>query len=72
MTVSIEAMQASDWRQVRAIFADGLNTGLAAFLVDPPIWRDWSAGHLEIGRLVASSEGGENLGWSALAPVPAT
>ena len=68
----IEAMElASDWPAVRAIYAEGLATGLAAFLTDPPSRGAWDAGHLPIGRLVAR-DGDALLGWAALTPVDNT
>jgi len=72
MTFIIEAMQPQDWKQVRAIYGDGLATGLAAFLSTPPLWRDWDVGHLRLGRVVARDNDDNVLGWSALAPVPDT
>ena len=78
MEFTIDAMRRQDWRQVRDIYREGLATGLAAFMTDPPRWAAWNAGHLETGRLVARGSGGpqpahaEILGWAALAPVPDT
>ena len=67
---SIETMHRKDWVQVKAIYAEGLATGLAAFMLAPPIWKDWHADHLKVGRLIARNQTGEVLGWAALAPVP--
>ena len=67
----IEQMTRLDWAKVRAIYAEGLATGLAAFLVHPPIWNIWDAGHLPFGRLVARQDRAI-LGWAALAPVAVT
>ena len=64
----IEDMQRHDWRHVRAIYAEGLATGLAAFMRNPPLWKAWDRGHLACGRLVARGEDAI-LGWSAIAPV---
>ena len=78
MIFSIDRMQRQDWSRVRAIYGEGLATGLAAFQTDPPRWADWNAGHLAAARLVArtpeSGNAGEStvIGWSALAPVPDT
>ena len=71
-TFAIGAMADGDWKDVRAIYREGLATGLAAFMLNPPRRRDWDAGHLTVGRLVARSGEGRVLGWSALAPVPDT
>ena len=69
---SIEDMQRADWKQVRDLYAEGLATGLATFMTDPPRWDAWDSGHLDIGRLVARGGDQKILGWAALAPVPDT
>ena len=72
----LQDMRREDWKQVRDLYAEGLATGLAAFMTTPPGWTDWDDGHLEIGRLVARASeddgDGKILGWAALAPVPDT
>ncbi len=70
MNFVIDAMRRQDWRQVRAIYGEGLATGLAAFMLEPPRWQAWDAGHLKLGRTVARLDEGRVIGWSALAPVP--
>ena len=72
MTFATDAMGKDDWNQVRAIYREGLATGLAAFMTDPPSWRTWNARHMTIGRFVARMDDGTVGGWSALAPVPDT
>ena len=69
---SIGDMRRGDWKQVRNLYAEGLATGLAAFMTDPPRWDAWDAGHLNTGRLVARASDNTILGWAALAPVPDT
>jgi L-amino acid N-acyltransferase YncA len=69
---AIEEMRREDWKQVRDLYAEGLATGLAAFMTDPPRWDAWDSGHLDNGRLVARGAEGTVLGWAALAPVPDT
>lgn len=71
-TFTIDAMRRADWPAVKAIYAEGLATGLAAFMTAPPGWRAWHAGHLALGRCVARDTGDGVLGFSALAPVPDT
>lgn len=71
MTFQIEAMRREDWRQVRAIYGEGLASGLAAFRALTPLWKEWDREHLAIGRLVAR-QSDNILGWSALAPVADT
>lgn len=70
MEHQIEEMQRRDWPQVRAIYGEGLATGLAAFMLTPPRWAAWNARYLDFGRTVARGADGRVLGWSALAPVP--
>ena len=69
MEIVINEMQAQHWSQVRDIYAQGLATGLAAFMSEPPQWKSWNAQHLQVGRLVACDADDCILGWSALAPV---
>lgn len=64
----IRPMSASDWPQVRDIYAAGIACGLATFETDPPDWETWNAGHHEFARLVAE-EAGCVIGWAALSPV---
>jgi phosphinothricin acetyltransferase len=72
MSLAIGTMRKRDWAQVKAIYREGLATGLAAFMLEPPTWKDWDSGHLTVGRLVALSDSREIVGWSALARVPDT
>jgi L-amino acid N-acyltransferase YncA len=65
----IEAMQESDWLQVREIYIQGIATGNATFEQEAPSWERWTAGHLSACRLVAHGEDGAVLGWAALSPV---
>ena len=70
--IAIEAMQDRDWPEIRAIYRAGLKTGIAAFMKNPPSWKEWNKGHLTVGRLVARSDGGRAVGWAALMPAPDT
>ena len=72
MAYSLDPMAEGDWSAVKAIYREGLATGLAAFMTDPPGWRAWNKGHLAVGRIVARHSDGRILGWAALAPVPDT
>ena len=72
MSFAIDDMARDDWRQVRAIYRQGLATGLAAFMLHPPGWKAWDRDHLTVGRLVARASEDAIIGWSALAPVPDT
>ena len=64
--VDIRAMRADDWRDVRAIYAEGIATEDATFETQPPSWEEFDRDRLRPGRLVAI-EGGSIVGWAALA-----
>lgn len=68
MNIAIQALQAEDWPQVRAIYLEGIATGNATFEQSAPEWAKWDAGHLQTPRLVARSDP-EVLGWAALSAV---
>jgi L-amino acid N-acyltransferase YncA len=64
----IEAMRASDWPEVRAIYLEGIATDNATFERDAPSWEEWDGGHLSSCRFVARMNEGIG-GWAALKPV---
>jgi L-amino acid N-acyltransferase YncA len=66
--VTIDPMTPADWDAVRAIYLEGIATGLATFETAAPPWADWDAAHHPFGRLVARV-GDAVVGWAALAPV---
>jgi L-amino acid N-acyltransferase YncA len=57
---------AEDWPAVRAIFLDGIRSGLASFETEAPSWEAWDTAHTL--RVVAESDD-EVVGWAAAAPV---
>ncbi len=65
---AVRELRAGDWPAVSRIFAEGIATRNATFETDVPSWDDWDATHLAEHRFVAV-EGGEVVGWIALAPV---
>lgn len=67
MPFQIEAMTADDWPAVRAIYEEGLATGLASFETAAPSWEEWDRARLPHSRLVAREHAA--LGWAALSPV---
>ena len=69
---SVRKMQRKDWKQVRAIYSEGLSTGLSAFMSDAPTWAEWNAQPLTLGRLVSTKKDDFILGWAALQAVPDT
>ena len=66
--IVIEAMAASDWDDVRRIYAEGIATGNATMETAPPPWESWNSAHRPDCRLVAR-DGGRMLGWAALSRV---
>jgi phosphinothricin acetyltransferase len=73
MSFSIENMQPADWPAVRAIYAEGIASGMATFETSAPGWDEWHAAHLTCCRFIARAAGGEFTGqvagWAALSPV---
>lgn len=67
----IDPLVREDWPAVRAIYAEGLATGIAAFSGGPPRWEAWDAGHFQVGRLAARI-GGALVGWGALTRIADT
>jgi L-amino acid N-acyltransferase YncA len=64
--MTIEAMTADDWPAVRAIYEDGIATGLATFELAAPEWEAWNHSHRPDCRLVARDRAGAVIGWAAL------
>ena len=66
--IAISSMSASDWDDVRRIYAEGIATGNATMETAPPPWESWNEAHRPDCRLVAR-DGGRMLGWAALSRV---
>ncbi|HVD24454.1 MAG TPA: GNAT family N-acetyltransferase [Gaiellaceae bacterium] len=66
--MQLRALTRDDWPAVKAIFEQGIAGGQATFETEAPAWVAWDTAHLEGHQLVAL-QGGEVLGWAALAPV---
>jgi phosphinothricin acetyltransferase len=69
MPFRIEAITANDWPAVRAIYEEGLSSGVASFETEAPSWERWDAARLSHSRLIARDDAGKVLGWAALSPV---
>jgi phosphinothricin acetyltransferase len=67
MDFQIEAMTAEDWPAVKAIYEEGMATGVGTFETAAPTWEQWDAARLPHSRLVARNT--VVLGWAALSPV---
>jgi L-amino acid N-acyltransferase YncA len=67
MPLRIEKMRIDDWPAVRAIYEEGIATGLGTFETAAPSWEQWDAARLPHSRIVAREQG--VIGWAALSPV---
>lgn len=61
-------MLASDWSQIARIYRAGMDTGLATFEVNVPVWKTFDAARLDRPRPVAV-EDERIVGFAALSPV---
>lgn len=68
MECTIAVMDAADWKQVRSVYLEGIETGQATFETEAPDWERWNASHLPVCRLVARANE-TIIGWAALSPV---
>jgi phosphinothricin acetyltransferase len=68
MDVDIGVLEASDWPDVAAVYAQGIETGDATFETAVPGWSEWDSTHRDDCRLVARVDG-EIAGWAALSSV---
>jgi len=68
MAIELRALEPDDWPAVRAIYLEGIATGMATFQTEAPTWEVWDAGHVRRCRIVAT-EAGTVVGWAALSPV---
>lgn len=66
--IEISEMRPADWKEVAAIYAQGIATHQATFEVEAPSWEAWDASHLPVARLVGR-KGDLVVGWAALSPV---
>ena len=70
--VRIDAMTADDWPAVKAIYEEGMATGVGTLETASPSWEEWNAARLPHSRLVARIETGTDrpsvVGWAALSP----
>ena len=72
MGFSITPFQYADFEQVREIYQQGIDTGIATFQTQTKNWPEWDAGFLPHSRLVAKNDNTNNhrvLGWATLSGV---
>jgi L-amino acid N-acyltransferase YncA len=67
MDYRVEEMTQEDWEEVSKIYLEGINTGVATFQAEIPVWEDWNKRHINSCRLVTRL-GNKVLGWAALSP----
>ncbi|MDP4146282.1 MAG: N-acetyltransferase family protein [Bacillota bacterium] len=67
MKYIIDEMKPEDWKQVAAIYLEGIEGGNATFETEVPSWEKWDNGHFQCCRLVARKDSNV-LGWIALSP----
>ena len=58
-------MTQDHWEQVKKIYCEGIETGIATFQTEAPAYEQWNNSHLNFARLVACDEE-KVLGWIAL------
>jgi L-amino acid N-acyltransferase YncA len=68
VAIELRPLEPGDWFAVRAIYVQGIATGIATFQTEAPDWEAWDAGHLRACRIVAA-DAGRVVGWAALSPV---
>lgn len=68
MEITIADMKMDDWKAVRDIYRQGIETGNATFETDVPDWVVWDRNHRADCRLIIRSQD-RSVGWAALSPV---
>ena len=57
-----------NYPDVKNIYLEGIETGLATFETSAPSWEIWNQDHLPFGRVLLT-ESGKSIAWGSLAPV---
>ena len=66
--MTILNIQPGHFSQVAEIYKQGIETGLATFQNDIPLWEAWNSSHLQQCR-ISAFENNQMIGWAALTPV---
>ncbi|WP_428740863.1 N-acetyltransferase family protein [Tenacibaculum sp.] len=66
--ISIAKLTQNQWKEVVAIFNEGIQTKNATFRTEVPTWEEWDTSHHQHSRFVAVEED-KVVGWCAIAPV---
>lgn len=65
--MEIRPIEKNDFPVVKAIYKEGIETGMATFETQVPTWQQWDASHLPLGRILML-ENNQVLGWASLSP----
>lgn len=66
--MELVSIQEDNYKEVAAIYAQGITTGMATFETTIPDWPHWDKSHLPFGRIAAKTNQIMQ-GWAALSPV---
>ena len=65
--ILIREMNDNDWNEVKAIYQQGIDSGISTFMRNVPEFEYWNKSKLKIGRLVALCDK-KIVGWIVLSP----
>jgi len=68
LDIEIKNIEAKDWNEIAKIYKLGIETGIATFETEIPIWSTWDNSHFKTCRFVAWLNN-KITGWAALSPV---
>ena len=68
MSIFFRPMKPGDWKEVAAIFKQGMDTNNATFDKEIPTCEEWDKAHVASCRIVAEIEN-TVVGWAALSPI---
>ena len=66
--MEIKKIESGHYKEVAAIYLQGIATGIATFQTEATDWENWDKSHLSNCRLAAFAEH-QMAGWTALSPV---
>lgn len=66
--IDIKTITATDWKAVKKIYQEGIDTGNATFEKETHTWDYWNENHLDKPRLLAKKVD-HSVGWAALSDV---
>lgn len=69
MDFQIRDMKPEDWDMVAEIYKQGIETKIATFQKEIPTYEAWNSSHVSNCRLVAVTQKGEVIGWTAISQV---